>query len=134
MNDVADAINVLKIPKVEPTRRVPWARKVHYWRGRKFVIASCITLPQPPGSPPLQISNRRQMVAVFGEPNAPTEERRKYEALVADAILAQSNVDRKERLTVRRVEAHHVPSATVPGGTRVLAEERYVSTEPRKPR
>jgi len=55
---------------VDPTRRVPWTRTVHYWRGRKFVIAARITLPRPPGAGPLLITNRAQMRTVYGEPQA----------------------------------------------------------------
>lgn len=64
----------------EKPRRIKWIRDVYRWRGRKYVIARCITIPLPKGSAPLVITNKEQMVALYGHPTGPT-------AMLASDIL-----------------------------------------------
>jgi len=56
----------------ETPRRVPWERRVYYWKGRKYCIAIRKTFPFLDGSGPLLIRSRQQMLAVFGAPMPPT--------------------------------------------------------------
>ena len=64
MSSVADSGNA------EPTtRKVAWSRRVYHWRGKKFVIVTCIDLPRPRVVGSLLITNRAQLLALYGQPH-----------------------------------------------------------------